>query len=81
MALLMRIWDRWPRTKRTTGSNANIRLKLSGFNIHRVVLTPLEGQTQCNSDVFFLSETHVHKAKAEKLMMRLGFHHFLIFEK
>jgi hypothetical protein len=35
----------------------NIRLKPSGLNIHRVVLTPLEVQRQCNSDVFFLSET------------------------
>ena len=51
-----------------------------GLNSARAVRALLEVQRCVKPDVFFLSEMHLGKAKAEKLRRRLGCDHLIIFE-
>lgn len=51
-----------------------------GMNKPPAVRTLLEIQERVHSDVLFLSETHVSKAKAGKLMRRLKFDEMEILE-
>ena len=51
-----------------------------GLASARAVRALLEIQKREKPDVFFLSETHLGKAKAESLKRRLGCDHFIINE-
>ena len=51
-----------------------------GLASARAVRALLEIQKRERPDVFFLSETHLGKAKAENLKRRLGCDHFIIHE-
>lgn len=51
-----------------------------GLGSSRAVRSLLDVQRQVRPDVFFLSETHLSKAKAEKVKRRVGFDHMLIHE-
>lgn len=49
-----------------------------GLGSSRAVRSLLDVQRQVRPDVFFLSETHLSKAKAEKVKRRVGFDHMLM---
>ena len=51
-----------------------------GLTSARAVRALLDLQRCVQPDVFFLSETHLQKAKAEKLRRKLGCDHLIIFE-
>lgn len=51
-----------------------------GLASARAVRALLEIQKRERPDVFFLSETHLGKAKTKKLKRRLGCDHFIINE-
>ena len=51
-----------------------------GMNTSRAVLALLEVQRQIKPDVMFLSESHLSKSKAEKLMRKLKFDRLLAHE-
>jgi exonuclease III len=60
-------------------------MKLCGLNCRglrnrRAVRALLDLQKQIKPDVFFLSETHLDKARAEKLRRKLGFDFLSISE-
>ena len=51
-----------------------------GLTSARAVRALLDLQRCVQPDVFFLSETHLQKAKEEKLRRKLGCDHLIIFE-
>jgi exonuclease III len=51
-----------------------------GLASARAVRALLDIQKREKLDVFFLSETHLGKVKAESLKRRLGCDHFIIYE-
>ena len=51
-----------------------------GLSSPRAVRSLLEVQKRINPDVFFLSETHLDKAKADNVRRRAGFDHLIIHE-
>ena len=51
-----------------------------GLSSSRAVRALLDVQGRLMSDVFFLSETHLDNAKADKVRRRAGFDHKAVFE-
>ncbi|KAG2627072.1 hypothetical protein PVAP13_3KG226670 [Panicum virgatum] len=51
-----------------------------GLSSPRAVRSLLEVQNRINPDVFFLSETHLDKVKADNVRRRAGFDHLIIHE-
>ena len=72
--------DRRSPSRRATGRNENISLACQGLVSAWAVRALLEIQKRERPYVFFLSKTHLGKAKAEILKQKLGCDHFIIHE-
>jgi len=64
----------WPGTMKLLAWNCR------GLSSPRAVRSLLEVQKRINPDVFFLSETHLDKVKADNVRRRAGFDHLIIHE-
>src|SRR5438105_1270198 len=64
----------------TTSSNENRKLELLWLGRAPAVRALLEVQRHTHPDVLFVSETHLGRAKAEKVMRRMMFDHIAIHE-
>jgi hypothetical protein len=69
----MMIWDRWPPSRRTDGSNDSHRLELPWNETSRVIRALQNVVRQIKLDVVFMSELHLDKPMAEKLMCKMKF--------